>query len=150
MKTEEVYYPIKEYVMKQNLLKQVFNYMIPVAMGAAVFTACRKDKEDEKTPETHETSYYFDQDGCDDIVPTTKIKASADSVEVSNVYIVPRGTFESFGKNNISNMKKNALEPAVDVSPKVKGKGNLEFKPGVVLAEDSLWFVANGWTVNQK
>lgn len=38
----------------------------------------------------------------------------------------------------------------IEIKPeKVSGTGDFHFFPGVVSKEDSLWFVKNGWTVNQ-
>lgn len=37
-----------------------------------------------------------------------------------------------------------------DVSPKIKGSGNFNFRPGVISEQDSLWFLSKGWTINKQ
>ena len=39
------------------------------------------------------------------------------------------------------------LQSALDYSPKIRGKGDVQFYPGSLLQSDSLWLVQNGWTV---
>lgn len=50
---------------------------------------------------------------------------------------------------NALNQIRVYLEKRVNASRKVRGKGDLIFEQGVVLPADSLWFVEQGWTVNQ-
>ena len=96
----------------------------------------------------HDTRYVFNQDYIDEIYPTDKIKASSDSIEVRDVCLIPNKHFKNFQTNNITIMINNVLRPAIEVSQKVKGEGNFEFRPGVATATDSTWLVKHGWTVN--
>jgi hypothetical protein len=138
---------------------------------ASVFYSCKKENPEDQIEKAkqecaaqpgenfwnddlsicqHNTTYTFNQDDSSNIDPTDKIKASADSASVCNVYLVPTGQWMNFSGKNISAWVERGLKPAIGVSPKVRGKGNFEFKPGVIEQSDSLWLVQQGWTVNKQ
>jgi hypothetical protein len=121
--------------------------IIPMAMLAltpAAFMSCDKDEP----LIMHDTTYTFNSDTGEEFT-LDQIKASADSGSVKTIYLQPLGRRTSYTQTNINEMRNNYLQPALDVSPKVRGKGNFEFVPGRALVADSLWYVANGWTINQ-
>ncbi|MDR0814735.1 MAG: hypothetical protein LBN37_03170 [Bacteroidales bacterium] len=132
---------------KYNFKKFIPMFMLALAPNA--FNSCDKD-EVEYTGPYHDTTYTLSNIDNSNVYPPTKIKASADSVQVRNVYIVPVGDFLNFPAINIGKMA-DYLKPIMEISPKIKGKGNFIFEPGeATLSGDSLWYVQNGWTVNQK
>jgi len=97
----------------------------------------------------HNTTYNFTTTDFSNVKPTDKIKASSDSTLVRYVYLEPKGKFDDMQSGTISAVINNVLKPAMEISVKVKGKGNFEFYPGEILLPDSMWIVSNGWTVNQ-
>lgn len=68
---------------------------------------------------------------------------------IDTIFLVPRGSFYFDGRDGPAMVRK-ALEPSINLSPRVRGRGNMSFIPGQPTANptDSLWFVQNGWTVN--
>lgn len=72
----------------------------------------------------------------------TKIIYFLDSVNDNN-------NMTGFTKKNISEVR-GILQERLDYTSKATGAGNFEFIPGRTLIEDSLWFVANGWTINKQ
>lgn len=72
---------------------------------------------------------------------------------VDTVYLVPRGTF--YPPNNLGGayvgLVREHMEKRTDLSPRVRGKGDMEFGPNIPaqVPQDSLWFVSKGWTVNK-
>jgi len=105
--------------------------------------------ENKTNDPRHDVTYTFGIGNWGEIKPTDKIEEAAANSLVRDIHLVPSGHFLNYSPTNINNIINNTLRPAVEVSPKVKGKGNLEFWPGNASVNDSLWFVANGWTVNQ-
>lgn len=72
--------------------------------------------------------------------------------QIKNIYIVPeKGTWSTYDASDIIASKQKTLIPALSFSPKIRGKGDFNFKPGEAskIPEDSLWFVQNGWTINK-
>lgn len=69
---------------------------------------------------------------------------------IDTVFMVPRGSFYFDGRDGPA-MIRGVLEPKINLSPRVRGRGDMAFLPGQPTANptDSLWFVNNGWTVNK-
>jgi hypothetical protein len=120
--------------------------MAMLALTPAAFMSC--DKDDEPEVPLHDTEYTF-RLGSQEGFTLEQIKASADSNSVRTVYLQPVSPFITYTQGNVSRLRNNYLQPMLDVSPKVRGIGNIEFEPGIILPADSLWYVANGWTINQ-
>ena len=72
-------------------------------------------------------------------------------IKPSVIYIAvaPGEKFTNYGPNNISRLRL-FLENKMDISSKISGRGNFEFKPGVCTYGDSLDIVKMGFTVNQQ
>jgi hypothetical protein len=119
-----------------------------VAFGVAGFFMNGCDTNDDPQVLPHDTSYGFNAENFENIYPSTdKIKASADSVDVRTVYLVPEGEWGGYVPGNTSIMIDKAIKPALDVSLKVRLKGN--FARLKATEADSLFLVVNGATVNQ-
>ncbi len=75
----------------------------------------------------------------------------ADQEYIDTVYLVPISVW-SYNSEAIHYIRKNFLEQFINYSPKIRGKGDFPFRTGEAskVPEDSLWFVQNGWTINQK
>ena len=70
---------------------------------------------------------------------------------IDTIFLVPYGTFYYEGRDGPAMVRK-ALEPKINMSPRVCGRGDMRFLVGQATANptDSLWFVQNGWTVNEQ
>ena len=52
---------------------------------------------------------------------------------------------------NYINDVRNILDERIQLAPnKTSGRGNFRFMRGVIRLEDSVWYVQNGWTINQR
>ena len=93
--------------------------------GASLFAGC--SKEDEPTRD----------------VEVTLIKDYAAQPDIRTIYLVPLDNWKNFGSQAITGLRKNALEYAINYSPKVRGRGDFNFWPGAasLVPEDSLWYV---------
>ncbi|MCH5334464.1 MAG: hypothetical protein J1D86_01480 [Alistipes sp.] len=83
----------------------------------------------------------------------TKIMNSKEYPLIRTIYIVPlEGTWSDMRSNNILIMRNKVLQPTIELSPKVRGKGDFNFGPGEAskVPEDSLWYVQHGWTINKR
>ena len=123
--------------------------------GASLFAGC--SKEDEPTRDVEVT---FTQDDGWDIIQQNPdgtrqvsqlIKDYAARPDIRTIYLVPLDNWKNLGSNAITGLRKNALEYAINYSPKVRGRGDFNFWPGAasLVPEDSLWYVQNGWTINR-
>lgn len=76
------------------------------------------------------------------------IKGYADCDTIQNVFLIPDG-YWMISCWGIRAYRNDFLQPLLDYSPKIHGRGDFHFRVGEIFQEDSLWYVANGWTINK-
>ena len=71
---------------------------------------------------------------------------------IKAIYLVPTGHWGGCTAYNITYARNNFLQPRLNISPKIRGRGDFDFKLGEAskVPDDSLWFVKNGWTINKN
>ncbi len=140
--------------------------LVPVlglAGAATMMPGC--DKSDEpiappiEQPKTRGIELYFDYYDYENIVsqnqdgtytPSEILKTYANQKDT--VYLIPTGTWLFIIPDEIKEIRQKILQPAIDYSPKIRGRGDFDFSTGFpsMIPEDSLWFVEHGWTVNKR
>lgn len=144
----------QEYAMKKTTFKKIVPYnlrrLVPMLglATATLFTAC--DKDDEIIP-TRDVEIPFSK--TDESQATYfHIQQAAAQPDVRYVYLVPHGSWETSQIHNIQYLRNYWLEPRLQVSEKVRGRGNFSFKPGEAsqIPYDSIWYVNHGWTINAQ
>ena len=126
-------------------------FALPLVLLLAV--GCKKEPEyvyPDREP--YEKTLWFDNntdDGADSIHPNI-IRYFANDPACMHIYLTLTSDArdDNLPTNLITNIRKE-LQKCVEISPKVSGRGDWWFRRGKALPEDSLWFVQNGWTVNQ-
>lgn len=78
------------------------------------------------------------------------VQKCANCDTIDNVFLTPSPGVEwnNYPTSYITDTR-NVLQSRLDISPKVTGRGDFNFKPGMASLADSLWFVQNGWTINK-
>ena len=111
--------------------------------GATLFTSCEKDEP------MRDVELTFD--GDKKTIEISEIERYAKDPSVRTIYLVPIGDWQFARFGNINFMRKNFLQPRLDISPKVWGRGDFNFTPGEasVIPGDSLWYIQHGWTINK-
>lgn len=84
--------------------------------------------------------------------PSDIVKYYVEQPDVKVIYIRPTGEWRYHSSQQITSLRKNMLEPLLNYSSKIRGKGNFNYYPGRAsnVPEDSLWLVQNGWTIGQN
>lgn len=84
--------------------------------------------------------------------PSDLAQYYVDDPTIRTIYLVPVGSWTNYRNTEITALRGATLEMLLDYSPKFKGKGDFNFRIGEAskVPEDSLWYVANGWTINKK
>ena len=116
--------------------------------GAGLMSSC--DKGDDPAPVQHDVELKFYQDNYKEIQPVV-VSQHAYDPSVRNIYfvLINGGDFTTFGPIGLGQFRKY-LDERILIAPHIiRGRGNFVFLPGIVEKEDSLWFVKQGWTVNQ-
>ena len=134
---------------KTNLFKAL---LLALVGGTIAFTACSPTNEPQEEPHYNVELLFL---------PTNAKQIDLDTIKkydaitlVDTIFMIPdykNGIWDAFGGlgTNALNQIRVYLEKRVNASRKVRGKGDLIFEQGVVLPADSLWFVEQGWTVNE-
>lgn len=124
------------------------------AIAGSTLVACDKADHEPQEPitPTRDVELFFDDDKKS--VELEDVKKYADMSDVRYIYMIPENEMDwcTCTQGNILYLRKY-LEPRIAINPqKVRGKGNFCFKPGEAskIPQDSLWFIQNGWTLNQK
>ena len=70
---------------------------------------------------------------------------------IRTIYLIPKDNWSGYQSSGVSGVRNNFLSYAIDYSPKVRGRGDFNFKLGEAskVPEDSLWYVKHGWTINE-
>lgn len=124
--------------------------------SAGMMSSC-DNKEDEPQIPTHDVELTFYENNMGSHVENISIEnvtKYAKDPSVANIYLtvtdendytkfVPPSTEQS-----VRNMR-SYFSKRTEISPKVHGRGNFKLLPGIAAKEDSLWFVKQGWTINQ-
>ena len=120
--------------------------LVPTSCGGL-----EPDPEPEPEP-TREIEIKFDHVTASNVLSYEVLHNYANDKTIKNVYLVPTKHWDSYVAGNITFMRNNFLQPRLDISPKISGRGNFDFVLGEAskVPNDSLWFVKNGWTINKR
>lgn len=110
--------------------------------GATLFTSCEKEEP------IHDVELTF---SIDKTIEMSEIERYAKDPSVRTIYLVPIDNWQRGDYGNINFMRINFLQPRLNISPKVWGRGDFNFPPGQasVIPGDSLWYIQHGWTINK-
>ena len=143
-----------------NILKKVVPFrmrhgLAVLCVAGATFAACTR-KEPQPVPEpTLDIEVEFCAEKAPGMYPVS-VEAINDTINkyghknIRNIHLVPGDSWWSLNMpTDLQLLREYYLEPALAVSPKVKGKGGFTFREGLAsqVPQDSLWYVQNGWTI---
>ena len=141
----------KNTLPKKNILTMK-NYLLLLACVCVVaLCGCKK----ESPAPTKDIEIRFGQASLELIETDTlqKILNSKEAADIRTIYLVPmEGVWGNLSYRAMISMRNRPLEPALKLSPKIKGKGDFNFRVGEAsqVPEDSLWYVQHGWTINKR
>ena len=74
-----------------------------------------------------------------------------DDKTVRTIYLVPTGHWDGLRSSNITAARKNFFQPRMEMSEKLRGRGDFDFHLGSasMVPNDSLWYIQQGWTINK-
>ena len=143
---------------KTNKLKSALPALILICAGMIV-ASCEKEEPDlgpttdvEYKFSSYDMHLLFTNDEHSELNST--LKYYINHPDIRTIYLTPAINdveWKSMKADKISIFKKYYMEPIINYSPKIRGKGDFDFKPGEAskVPNDSLWFIQNGWTINK-
>lgn len=135
--------------------KQILPYKIRRALsmaaiiGAPILPIAASCNEIE--PEQHDVEIVFDDTNIDNILTFETLQNYANDKTIKTIYLVPTRHWNGRVARNITAMRRNFLQPRMEISPKIRGRGDFDFALGEAskVPADSVWFVQQGWTINK-
>lgn len=145
-----------------NILNKIVPFkmrrgLAALGVAGAMAGACKKVEPTQDTKPV-EIELYFSSGGAGgpgygavkpDSLSKTLQKYANDNVII---YLVPVTRWGHYDEIDIPLLRQKFLEPALNMSPKFRGRGDFDFELGAAskVPEDSLWYVKNGWTINKN
>ena len=140
--------------MKTNLLTVWAKRAVPsLALAGMAMTACDKEPV-EKAPvyrAPYEKELRFNNVNSDSIKMPIVQKFARDTA-CKHIYltVTDDNNYRNIDADDINTLR-NILNDRIQLAPdKTSGRGNFRFMRGVIRLEDSVWYVQNGWTINQR
>ena len=139
--------------MKTNLLTIWAKRAIPaLALAGLALTACEKEPV-EKAPvyrAPYEKELRFNNNSVDSIdMPI--VKKFARDTACKHIYLtVTNNNYTGYDADLIA-LFRDYLNERIQLAPnKISGRGDFNFMTGAARPADSIWYVQNGWTINQR
>ena len=119
--------------------------------GAPMLPASCCKVEQEQQP-THDVVVEFDETNLNEQLNKEKLQKLANDKSVRYIYLMPIKHWDGWDDNGIIILRKGLLQPTMEISSKMRGQGDFDFRLGAAskIPTDSLWYVKNGWTINKK
>ncbi len=137
----------------RNLLTLWTKRVAPaLAFVGLALTACEKEPV-EKAPvyrAPYEKELRFNDRNADSIAMPI-IKKFARDTACKHIYLtVTDDNYFTTSDTETIHRIRDDLQSKIAISDKISGRGDFNFMPGRATKVDSLWFIQNGWTINQK
>ena len=123
--------------------------MATIAGATLMPASCAKVGKEEPT---RDVEIEFDGTNSDKKLDMKVLQELVNDKTVRCVYMTATDNWRSFTARNISQARTNFFQPRIEMSPKMRGRGDFDFKLGEAskVPTDSLWYVQQGWTINKK
>ena len=134
--------------------------MIGIAGASLMMGGCQKEEQP-----TYDVELTFSRTDVSNVVlihpdeePLQLSREVSDIIKyldaqpnIRTIYLVPKDDWGVVPAYGVTAIRNNTLSYAIDYSPKVRGRGDFNFKLGAAskVPEDSLWYVKHGWTINE-
>lgn len=114
--------------------------------GAGLMASCDKDEP------TRDVELPFTQWTADTRLTFPILQSYINDPSVRYIYLVAEGDYLNYTYFSITQMRDNFMQPRMEMSPKMRGRGDFNFPVGEAskVPSDSLWYVQQGWTINKR
>ncbi|MDE7338084.1 MAG: hypothetical protein K2M92_02225 [Bacteroidales bacterium] len=141
--------------MKKNLLTIWVKRAVPALALAGVagltLPSCEKEPVEKKPVyrAPYEKELFFKQ-GKLDSVQEPVVKKYVDDTACKHIYltVMDDNDFTGYSRESVESLHR-FLQQRIELSNNISGRGDFMFRTGLANESDSIWFVQNGWTINQ-
>ena len=142
-----------------NILNKIVPFkmrrgLAALGVAGAMAGACKKVEPTQDTKPTKVIEIMVEQYNIEavyaDAMRDTLNKYGEKNIK--NIYLIPEEDWTNLTAKGISATRNVALEPTLNLSPKISGKGAFTFKAAEIakVPQDSLWFIQHGWTIKTR
>ncbi|MCM1532112.1 MAG: hypothetical protein NC048_07220 [Bacteroides sp.] len=138
---------------KRNLLmiwaKHAFFALALAGTAGVMLPSCEKEPVEKKPiyRAPYEKELFF-KPGEADSIATPIVQQYADDTACKKIYLTTKSDCNfARGADFINKYRTIILEPALNVSQKVTGRGAIYIGNDAIYPADSAWYVQNGWTL---
>ena len=113
--------------------------------------ACEKESSEPVYRAPYEKELRFN-DSNEESIAISNVQKFALDTACKHIYltVTDDNNYTILSEEGIS-YERNLLSERIALAPeKISGRGDFNFYPGTASIADSLWFVEQGWTVNQR
>ena len=137
----------------QKIVPYKLKRLIPMAMIAGmplIPMSCCKNRTDPEP--THDVEIEFDFNNFTEKLTMETLQNLSKDRSIRYIYLTATDHWNSIGAKNIPIYREHFFQPRIELSPKIRGRGDFDFKLGEAskVPNDSLWFIQQGWTINKK
>ena len=128
----------------------VLKFIVGILITVCLISCSKNNREKEPKP-TKDVEVEFDIGNFDEKLDMKNVQQLLQDKTIRYIYLIPTDHWNGWTASSISFLRKAGLQPCLELSPKVCGRGNFDFKLGEAskVPEDSLWYVEHGWTINK-
>lgn len=136
---------------KENIPYKLRRGLSIVAIASATLFPESCSREGKEEP-TRDVVIEFDDIRLNEQLNKEKLQELANDKSVKTIYLTPIKHWDGWDDNGIIILRKGLFQPTMEISSKMRGRGDFDFKLGAAskVPDDSLWFVQQGWTINKK
>ena len=131
-------------------MKRIFALIAIVPIAFILLLSCKPENQDPEP--TRDVEIEFNDTDMDEQLDVKILQELSDDKSIRCIYLKATKHWDSFYATTISIYRENFFQPRFNLFPKLRGRGDFDFKLGEAskVPEDSLWFVQQGWTINKK
>lgn len=99
----------------------------------------------------HDVEIVFSDTNKGTMLSIDTLQKYIDDKTVKTIYLIPTEHWDGYRSSNITTFRKNCLQPRMEMSEKLRGRGDFDFHLGSasMVPNDSLWYIQQGWTINK-
>ncbi len=130
----------------------VFKYIVGILITVCL-VSCNKNSRGKEPGPTKDVEIEFDVSNVDEKLEMQTLQILVEDKSIRNIYLVAtsNGGWSGCVARNITQMRERFFQPRMEMSKKLHGRGDFNFKLGEAskVPDDSLWYVKQGWTINK-
>ncbi|MBD5397159.1 hypothetical protein HDR62_03340 [bacterium] len=140
-------------------MKRTMHYLtllkraLPIAafVGAGIMAGCKPEPDEKAAPIDPVKVLKFGNNMGIDSISYDNVMKYANAPRITKIIYFNDSTngnnnYDGYSADGISKLR-GILQERLDYTPKATGAGTLIFADYALMAQDSLWFVANGWKI---